>query len=292
MGNIQRGKTRQVRTVAKAAKLALLLSVTLGFLGCSEQTPAERHTTQPNTHWPAWLWSPDHPVQEVPTQGSFVAARSDTPLTIDGQLDEPVWKQASTYKLTEPGPGSGQTERHPDEPGRAMLAMDNQFLYVALSVRDRDIVQSDDRDHQHHYRTGDVLEVFIKPEVNDVKTSYFELYATPHGRKTMFLYRPGARLGMPDVRTDSALRVAAQLQGTLNDSSDTDTGWTVELAIPLSEIQTLIPEAHQQAPATWTALVGRYNTDHAGNTQITAAPQLEKTFFHEPEHWAVILSEQ
>ena len=59
---------------------------------------------------------------------------------------------------------------------------------------------------------------------------------------------------------ERGLRVTAHIDGTLNDGSDHDRGWTAEMAIPLKELATAgVPLDHDHP---WTVLAGRYNYDH------------------------------
>ena len=58
---------------------------------------------------------------------------------------------------------------------------DNENLYIGCRIENDDIWTLDRRDQQRHYLTGDVFEVFLKPEESN---AYLELYATPSGNKS------------------------------------------------------------------------------------------------------------
>ena len=63
------------------------------------------------------------------------------------------------------------------------IIWDNKYIYVGAKLYDSDIVQESNEDWGHHYRTGDVMEVFLKP---NGKRNYWEIYTTPNSKKTAF----------------------------------------------------------------------------------------------------------
>ena len=103
-----------------------------------------------------------------------------TPIILDGALDEPVWNQAKAYafSLADDRIKKGQELQ---EPGEARLAWDDKNLYLAIKFQDSDILAEVDKDQVHHYLSGDLAELFLKPPTN---TWYWELYVTPHQHKT------------------------------------------------------------------------------------------------------------
>lgn len=99
---------------------------------------------------------------------------------------------------------------------------------------DRDVVQEEDSDQQHHYRTGDVVELFLKPKEAPY---YWEFYPTPQGRRTVFFAPSRGRFGLPSnlpVSYDGQVRVAASVDGTINDWQSPDVGWCAEISVPLA----------------------------------------------------------
>lgn len=147
--------------------------------------------------------------------GICEAVWSDEPITLDGQLGELVWRLAPAYPLVLPADRERDGVRTPQEQGTVRFAWDTTHFYAAFDFADRDIVQESDEDQQHHYRTGDVAELFLKPVG---AAHYWEFYVTPNGRKTAFFYPSRGRVGLPSaLNYSSRLRVAAQVNGTIND---------------------------------------------------------------------------
>jgi hypothetical protein len=63
------------------------------------------------------------------------------------------------------------------------------------------------------------------------------------------------------------IRTAVHVNGTLNDDTDTDRGWTVEIALPWSGIRALFPEGKRTIPPKngdlWAMDFSRFNTAKA-----------------------------
>ena len=202
------------------------------------------------------------------------------PIQIDGQLREPIWQQTAAYALQLP-------QAPAKESGRVRLAWDDEALYVAIEFDDSDIVAEGDQDQLHHYEMGDVAELFLRPVDS---TWYWELYATPHGRKTEFFFPGRGRLGVPSCfgggnRRD--LRVAATVDGTLNHWRDRDRSWTAEFAVPAKD---LTEYGNQFGPGSqWHMLLARYNySRYLAHRELSTAPALPELNFHALEGYAVL----
>lgn len=209
----------------------------------------------------------------------MIARYAKTPVRIDGILDDPAWAEAVSYPL---GLARDRVDRGGvlREPAEVKLAWDDDHFYVGVRCVDSDVLARGERDQMHHYRLGDVLEVFLKPEG---APWYWELYATPAGRRSSFF--------LPAKRTlterDCGLRVAARIDGTLNNSLDRDIGWTAEMAVPIEGLAS--PGPPFRPGVRWRILVARYN--YGGENpepELSSAPELSATDFHLLEEYAVL----
>ncbi len=221
----------------------------------------------------------------VPRPVVYRAMPASRPVRIDGKLDDAVWRTAPTYSLslTRADAKKGPPLR---QRGTIRLAWGQKHLYVAIDYVDSDLRARGTKDHEHHYKLGDVAELFLRAPR---RAGYAELYATPKSHKTCFWFaRPGAKI---EVRKEWGLRVAAQIQGTLNDSSDRDRGWQAEMAVPMKDLMGGAKRPDGESAAHWTMLVGRYNYGIGGDgerTELSAAPQLSATSFHLVKEYARI----
>lgn len=203
------------------------------------------------------------------------------PVKIDGILDDAVWKKAPAYRMALDTNATNAVT----EGGEVRVAWDTNYLYVAVRFTDSDIVAEGKEDQLHHYSLGDLAEVFLKP---DNETWYWELYATPAGKKTSFFFPGRGRLGVPSGFTYTCgLTVAAQCDGTLNNWEDRDREWTAEMAMPIKD---LTSHGERFEPgARWRILVARYNySRYLPNKELSMTPALSRTNYHLTEEYAVL----
>ncbi|MCY3599759.1 MAG: carbohydrate-binding family 9-like protein [Gemmatimonadetes bacterium] len=164
----------------------------------------------------------------------YHAPRAVSPPAVDGSLDDAVWRVAP---WTEPFVDiRGQGWREPHLATRAKIAWDERFLYVGAELEEPHLWATlADRD-AILYREHD-FEVFLDPDGDGL--AYYELEINALGTEfDLFLDRPYRRQGSADITWDiEGLLTAVHLEGTLNDPSDEDTGWSLEIAIPWSALR-------------------------------------------------------
>lgn len=161
----------------------------------------------------------------LPTQGQ---------ITIDGRLDEADWQRAphtDTFVDIE-----GERKPLPRHRTTAQLLWDADYLYVAATLEEPHIVGWLQQRDTIIWKEND-FEVFLDPDGDGIDYFEFEVNA----RNTLMdllvthRYAAGGEFVMPWDCT--GLRHAVHLDGTLNDSTDTDRGWTVEMAIPIRSLR-------------------------------------------------------
>jgi hypothetical protein len=228
------------------------------------------------------------PAASSPARPAAIAAPLDGPINVDGRLAETAWSHAPKYPLSRSVEESPGGQAHATEGGTVRFLWDEQNLYVGFTLIDSDVVQEDKQDQQHHYLTGDVAELFIKPAGT---RHYWEFYVTPAGNRSAFFFPGRGRMGLPStLEYDSDLRVGAASEGTLNHWQDRDRQWSAELVIPWSELRQF---AQAEPIDQWHVLVGRYNySAYLSHRELTMWPQLPFTGFHEHEFWADLRFEQ
>ncbi len=155
----------------------------------------------------------------------LVARRTGKPVKLDGKLDEEVWKNApSTGPFQDAYNGSALPYRT-----EARVAWDQKNLYIAFECPDPDIFSElEERDAKLWMQ--DAVEVFI--DANKDGEDYLEIQASPKG-VVFDSYFPKRRQGQADFQ--SGVKVAVDIQGTLNRRGDQDQRWAVEMALPWSD---------------------------------------------------------
>lgn len=159
----------------------------------------------------------------------YLCTRAANPVTIDGRLDDPAWKRARWTEDFEDIEGS--VKPRPRYRTRAKMLWDDQYFYIAAelvephvwgTIKERDAVIFQDPD----------FEVFIDPDADSHQYYEFEMNAlnTVWDLRLGKAYKDGGpALNEWNIR---GLKTAVHVDGTLNDPSDTDRSWTLEIAFP------------------------------------------------------------
>ncbi|NMO22424.1 carbohydrate-binding family 9-like protein [Pyxidicoccus fallax] len=176
----------------------------------------------------------------APELPEYTVTRASKAPVLDGVLDDAAWKAASPVVLR--GSFDGRPARLRTE---ARLVYDDAALYVAFDIEDPDIwgtlKQRDDPIYEQ-----EVVEVFL--DANADGRTYNELQVSPHN--VIFdAYFPARRQGM-DKTWDSEMKTALKIRGTLDDASDRDEGWTVEMRIPFARLAE-VPHIPPQKGDRW-----------------------------------------
>jgi hypothetical protein len=152
---------------------------------------------------------------------------------IDGDINEALWQQAPwTESFVDI---EGAVKPRPSWDTRVKMLWDDSCLYIAVHMEEPHVWGTLANHDAIIYYDND-FEVFLDPdndthhyyevEVNALNTVLDLLMAKPYRNGS------GAFLGY-DV---AGLRSAVKVQGTLNDPRDTDSSWTLELAIPFRSL--------------------------------------------------------
>jgi hypothetical protein len=197
----------------------------------------------------------------------YTCHRTSRKMRIDGRLDKPAWREAPKsprfVDLVSGVPGLLDT--------RMASLWDDEALYVAFWVSEPNVQARLARRDSLVWTENDV-EIFIGGE-----DCYYEFEINARGTVYEVFYvwqdalKKGSRFDRPEFdlcerRVDvlggfqdamrwgkhprglrwafmdwdfPGLRTAVQIQGTLNDASDIDEGWTAEIAFPWSGMKTL-----------------------------------------------------
>jgi hypothetical protein len=170
------------------------------------------------------------PAAQAPaTPRQYHAPRLPVPPTIDGVVTEAAWAPAP---WSEPFVDiEGARRPPPTWRTRVRIAWDNTALYLAAELEEPHVWATMVERDAVIYHDND-FEWFIDPDGDTER--YFELEINALGTIwDLFLPRPYRHGGRASNAWDIVgLRAAVGLDGTLNDPSDTDRGWAVEMAIP------------------------------------------------------------
>ena len=202
---------------------------------------------------------------------------------VDGVLDEPVWQNAA--RLTPfvihdtMAPARASTE--------VRIWHDSQALYLGWMCEDSDI-QATFTQRDSRFWEEEVVEFFVTPSALD---RYFELQWNPLGGTFDAII--ANELG-PDGRskqfkgdwsyTASAMTFAVRADGSVQNSSDRDSRWTVEVRVPFADFNVAAPRRGE----VWRANFYRFSRDHGSEVeQLSWSPTIWPGF-HQPARFGYL----
>ncbi|HET6572775.1 MAG TPA: carbohydrate-binding family 9-like protein [Fimbriiglobus sp.] len=174
--------------------------------------------------------------EPMPHPKGYVCRRAATPVTIDGKIDEEAWTAAA---WSEPFVDiEGDKKPQPRHRTRVKMLWDDAALYIAAELEEPH-VWATLKDHDAIIYHDNDFEVFLDPdgdshlygelELNALNTTFDLLLPKP--------YKDGGRAVIAWEIT--GLKTAVHVNGTLNDPSDMDRGWTVEIRWPWTGLKEL-----------------------------------------------------
>jgi hypothetical protein len=185
------------------------------------------------------------PVPQLPFNPlHYVCYNVQDTIRIDGKLDDKDWESVPwTADFVDI---EGELKPLPDQRTRVKMLWDETGLYIGAELEEKHIWAAlTERDAIVFYDND--FEIFIDP--NGDTHNYYELEINALGTLwDLFITAPYYRarewpaLYSWDARN---IRYAIDIDGTINDPSDTDNKWTIEMLIPWSDIKC---QAHTDVP--------------------------------------------
>jgi hypothetical protein len=178
----------------------------------------------------------------LPHPRGYVCVRAAAPLTIDGRLDEDEWSRAPwTDDFVDI---EGDVRPRPALRTRVKMLWDDEFLYIGADLAEPHLWATLTEHDSVIFRDND-FELFVDPNGDNHEYYEFEINALNTGWDLLLPipYKDGGHA--VDGWEIRGLKTAVHLDGTLNDASDVDRGWSVELAVPWKALGEL---ARQPAP--------------------------------------------
>ncbi len=163
----------------------------------------------------------------------YICHKADEDFIIDGNLNKEVWSSAEWTDLFVDI--EGRNIKKPYYNTRAKMLWSDQYLYFAFELKDRHIWSTlTQRDTVIFYDND--IEIFI--DANGDTHNYIELELNALNTVwDLFLPKPYRQGGPPLNEFDfKGLKTSVKINGTLNNPRDEDESWTVEVAIPWSNL--------------------------------------------------------
>ena len=170
----------------------------------------------------------------------YVAYKAISPVKVDGIIDEDSWSKAPWTEYFEDI--EGDIKPKPLHSAHAKILWDETYLYISAeleephvwaTLRQRDTIIFYDND----------FEVFIDPDGDT--HNYYEFEMNAFGTEWDLLLAKPYRDGGPAINgwNINGMKVAVKVYGSINDPSDVDEKWSLEIAMPWIILKECAPES-------------------------------------------------
>ena len=160
---------------------------------------------------------------------NYTVHHTTTAPVIDGDIKDKVWENAewsAQFRDIE-----GDLKPRPYLQTQVKMLWDDSCLYIAAKLQEPNVWAYVKHHDEIVFHDND-FEVFVNPQNSTHQYFEFEVNAI-NTVFDLFLNKPYRDWGDAMISWNAqGLRTAVKVQGTLNDPSDTDKGWTVEIALP------------------------------------------------------------
>ena len=167
------------------------------------------------------------------SEKKYKARMAKRPIKVDGKLKEHDWKQAVLISDFEDIEGASKPK--PAFSTTVKMMWDSQYLYIGAVLEEPHLWGTLKKHDDIIYRDHD-FEVFIDPMGDGEQ--YFEIEINVLGTiMDLFMNKPYKKGGTFDMGWNTTGMLSKVIaNGTINDNTDIDSGWTVEMAIPFTAI--------------------------------------------------------
>jgi hypothetical protein len=207
---------------------------------------------------------------------------TETKICIDGDLGDPGWQSAQKLHLLNNVDGAPVRER--SARSYALTCYDSASLYVAFVNHDRHIFSSYNERDEFLWKE-EVVELFI--DTDDHLSTYIELEVSPKNVVFDSFITDTANIDLVVTpRFDlCGWHTAVKVHGTVNDHSDHDSLWTVEMAIPFASLESdfTLKEIEDYV---WRINFYRIDRDNTGPNNYAWSPTYAR--FHSPSRFGTI----
>ncbi|MCM8805867.1 MAG: carbohydrate-binding family 9-like protein [Candidatus Omnitrophica bacterium] len=230
------------------------------------------------------VWAFCQGIQDEKTMPEILCRSTTGEIKIDGNLDESDWKNAESVEFVKI-----ISLEKPVSRTIAYCLYDRKYLYVAFKCYDRDIWATYQKRDQPLYQE-DVVEIFFKPDFS--KDSYYEFEFSPKNIILDAFVGKRALAGNMFFRFAQwnciGLKSSVKIKGTLNDWSDIDDYWTIEIAIPFQSLPSIkkIPEKGD----IWLFNLARYDYSIyvEDGMELVTAGRITKFDLHRYQEWCFL----
>ena len=227
---------------------------------------------------------------------TYVCYKTKTPVIIDGKMDESSWENTDWTQLFVDIEGNKKPDPYFET--RLKMLWDEKYFYFGAILEEphvwatltmRDAVIFKDNDFEIFLDPDGDTHNYYELEVNAFETEWDLILIKP--------YHDQAKVAV-DSWDIPGLITKVHVDGSLNDPSDTDKGWNLEIAIPWKALEECAPNFHPQEGEQWKVNFSRVQWDveiiedqyvktDAPEHNWVWSPQ-GLIYMHMPELWGIV----
>ncbi|MDC0584740.1 carbohydrate-binding family 9-like protein [Bacteroidales bacterium] len=215
--------------------------------------------------------------------------KASSNITVDGKLDEKCWQKSPVhtfnhfYNVDKPTDKQTATFR---------MLWDDVNLYLFYQCNDQYITAREKVWDGAPY-LDDCAEIFILPTTDKINMHFgYELNLYKVANDFVFLndFYKNERIAVKAYNPD--YEVAVTIDGTLNDNSDKDKGWTMEMAIPIKAFYTAGQLTPFSEGAVWRFIAVRQDRNDAEGERRSTSTNFpihpKKVDVHDPKYFGLM----
>lgn len=224
--------------------------------------------------------------EKVKDETVFKVVKTTQPIEVDGILDEPVWQKSEIQSFNY----FFDVEK-PSDQQKTMFRMlwDETNLYLFYECEDHFITAKEKiRDGAPYL--DDCAEIFLIPIPEPAKMHYgieVNLFKTSNDFIYFNDFYNGEFASAKGFNPD--IEIAFTINGTLNDNSDIDKGWTMEMAIPIKSFLGVDKFYPVKEGSKWKFLALRQDRNEiAGERRIASTNFPTNKDVHDPNVFGLL----
>ncbi|WP_430934894.1 carbohydrate-binding family 9-like protein [Saccharicrinis sp. 156] len=194
--------------------------------------------------------------------------KATSPIIIDGRADESSWQRAQAHPFN-----YFKNIQKPSDKQNTTLKMlwDDDHIYLFYECKDKYITaRMKDRDGWTF--VDDCAEIFLIPSNDKIDMHFgFELNLYKTANDFVFINDVHKDGNFVVKAYNPEYKVEVTIDGTINDNSDIDNGWTMEMAIPIEAFYTVGPVTPVEEGAIWTFMAIRQDRNEVEGQRVTAS---------------------
>lgn len=243
------------------------------------------------------FWGNEFPEQKIEySPETYVCYKATSPILVDGKVDDPPWQNvdwSGSFVDIE-----GSLKPAPFYDTKVKMLWDESYFYFAVTMEEPHVWATLTARDAVIFKDND-FEIFLDPDGDT--HNYYELevnaYETEWDLILLKPYHDGKKVAV-DSWDIPGLITKVHVDGTLNDPSDMDKGWSVEIAIPWKALEECAPNFHPKEGEQWKVNFSRvqWDVEIEGDQYVkTDSPEFNWVwspqgliYMHMPDLWGMV----